>query len=110
MGRAPFTVGTTDRSARVLDRSADRVLFPASEPGGDSPRSPSGTGSVLSNPRRRSQADQAAEKPHEEAEVVLHEIWSRLSLPDRQRFGHCFSVMVLKALGLRPCSTPEVES
>jgi hypothetical protein len=33
-----------------------------------------------------------------------------LSVPDRQRFGHCFSFLVLKALGLRPCSAQEVES
>jgi len=39
----------------------------------------------------------------------LHEIWFQLSLPDRQRFGHRFSGMVLKALGLRPCPTQEDE-
>jgi hypothetical protein len=39
----------------------------------------------------------------------LHEIWFQLALPDRQRFGHRFSGMVLKALGLRPCATQEAD-
>jgi hypothetical protein len=42
--------------------------------------------------------------------VTLHHLWFQLPIPDRQRFGHCFSAMVLKALGLRPASTPEVKS
>jgi hypothetical protein len=41
--------------------------------------------------------------------VTLHQLWFQLSVPDRQRFGHCFSAMVLKALGLLT-STPEVKS
>ena len=36
-------------------------------------------------------------------DVGLQSIWFQLSLPDRQRFGHRFSGMVLKALGLRSC-------
>jgi hypothetical protein len=52
--------------------------------------------------------------PLEEAltgpEEALHEIWFRLSLSDRQRFGHRFSGMVLKALGLRSCSAREDET
>jgi hypothetical protein len=39
----------------------------------------------------------------------LHDIWFQLSPPDRQRFGHRFSGMVLKALGLRPCPAQEDE-
>jgi hypothetical protein len=42
-----------------------------------------------------------------ERELALHAIWFQLSLPDRQRFGHRFSGMVLKALGLRPCPDEE---
>jgi hypothetical protein len=49
--------------------------------------------------------------PHSAAPgIELHEIWFQLSLSDRQRFGHCFSAMVLKALGLRACSTEEDET
>jgi hypothetical protein len=40
----------------------------------------------------------------------LHDIWFQLSLLDRQQFGHRFSGMVLKALGLRPCSAREDET
>jgi hypothetical protein len=43
-------------------------------------------------------------------DVGLHAIWFQLSLPDRQRFGHRFSGMVLKALGLRPCPAEEGET
>jgi hypothetical protein len=45
-----------------------------------------------------------------EREFALHAIWFQLSLPDRQRFGHRFSGMVLKALGLRPCPDEEGET
>jgi hypothetical protein len=47
------------------------------------------------------------ERPQTEPE--LNHIWLELSASDRQRFGHCFSFMVLKALGLRPCRTQEVQ-
>ena len=50
------------------------------------------------------------EGPPAGPDVALHEIWFQLSLPDRQRFGHRFSGMVLKALGLRPCPTEEDET
>jgi hypothetical protein len=41
---------------------------------------------------------------------ALHAIWFQLSLPDRRRFGHRFSGMVLKALGLRTCPDEEGET
>jgi hypothetical protein len=40
----------------------------------------------------------------------LHDIGFPLSLPDRQRFGHRFSGMVLPALGLRPCPAQDDET
>ncbi|HKB38832.1 MAG TPA: hypothetical protein VKD72_20480 [Gemmataceae bacterium] len=40
---------------------------------------------------------------------MLQQVWFQLPGPDRQRFGHCFSSMVLKALGLRPCPIQEVQ-
>jgi len=43
-------------------------------------------------------------------DIGLHAIWFQLSLTDRQRFGHRFSGMVLKALGLRSCPTEEDET
>ncbi len=44
-----------------------------------------------------------------EAEVVLPELWCQLELTERQRFGHCFSSLVLKALGHCAGSAREVE-
>jgi hypothetical protein len=40
----------------------------------------------------------------------LNQIWSELSAPERRRFGHCFSFMVLKALRSRPYPPQEVEA
>jgi hypothetical protein len=42
--------------------------------------------------------------------VTLRQLWFQLPDPERQRFGHCFSAMLLKALGLRPAPTQEVKS
>jgi hypothetical protein len=50
------------------------------------------------------------EKPPAGPDVGLHAIWFLLPLPERQRFGHRFSGMVLKALGLRSCPTEEGET
>lgn len=35
------------------------------------------------------------------SDVVLHALWFQLPESDRQRFGSCFSGMILKALGHR---------
>jgi hypothetical protein len=110
MDLATVALGTADRDPRILDRLADR--WPGSDqvetgdPSGRAPR----VDAVLPGAATGSPADSAEEGPREEQEVVLHDVWSQLSVPDRQRFGHCFSFMVLKALGLRPCSAPEVQS
>jgi hypothetical protein len=50
------------------------------------------------------------EEPPAGTDIGLHAIWFQLSLADRQRFGHRFSGMVLKALGLRSCSNEEGET
>jgi len=41
--------------------------------------------------------------------VTLQQLWFQLPVPERQRFGHCFSAMLLKALGLRSALTQEVK-
>lgn len=110
MGRAAFTIRTTDCCASVLDRFAGSEFFPEKGPGGDSARGPAGIDTVLPGSEPCSVSDLAQERSQAEPEVILHEVWTQLSVPDRQRFGHCFSFMVLKALGLRPCSAKEVES
>ena len=75
-----------------------------------SPRASSNWPGTVTGCGRAARATDASKKHSPEQEVVLHELWFQLSLPDRQCFGHRFSGMVLKALGLRPCPAQEVEA
>jgi hypothetical protein len=109
MGRTAIARGATDRRPGVLDRSG-RALFQERGSTGDPPRGAPGTGSALSRAAERSLQTAPLEEALTESEAALHEIWFQLSLPDRQRFGHRFSGMVLKALGLRSCSAREDET
>src|SRR5262245_55132346 len=108
MGRATSTLGPTDCGAGILDRSGIGLLGSAKDRAGDSSFSSPGADTLLPGSATSSQADLSEKPPAQE--VILHEVWSQLSVHERQRFGHCFSFMLLKALGLRPCSTQEVES
>jgi hypothetical protein len=110
MGRATFTIGATNGSAGLLDRSASRMLVPDSGSGGDSPSSASGIDTALPSSAGWCAEPDLTQEKQAEPEVIFHDIWSQLPVADRQRFDHCFSFMVLKALGLRPCSAQEVES
>jgi hypothetical protein len=110
MGRAAITIGTSDGRPGILDRSGDGAIPFGKGPTGDLALEATGAGSALS---------WAAGEPHKKAtleealtgqEVVLNDLWFQLSLPDRQCFGHRFSGMVLKALGLRRCPGQEVEA
>ena len=42
--------------------------------------------------------------------MTLQQLWFQLLVTERQRFGHCFSAMLLKALGLHPAPTQEVKA
>jgi len=110
MDLATIALGTANGDPRILDRLADRWPGRDQDRTGDPPDRAPRADAVLPGAATCSPADLAEEGPQEEQEVALHEVWSQLSMPDRQRFGHCFSFMVLKALGLRPCSAQEVES
>jgi hypothetical protein len=103
MGRVAVTVGTPDSSASVLDRCTDKVLLQGSQTSGTSSLWPAGAGSLLSKPADQMQARYTAEKSASEQDVTVRQVWYQLAGPERQRFGQCFSVMVLKALGLRSC-------
>jgi hypothetical protein len=100
MGRAATALGTTDRRPSVLDRSGQAIL-PARGSTADPPFGTPGAGSVLSRPAQGPQPALPLEESPAGPDVGLHAIWFQLPLPDRQRFGHRFSGMVLKALGLR---------
>ena len=109
MGRAATAFGTTDRCPGILDRSGRAILQKrgsTSNPSFGSPR----IGPVLSRPAPGPWQTPAVEGALAGRDVALQEIWFQLALPDRQRFGHRFSGMVLKALGLRSCPTEEGET
>lgn len=109
MGRAATAFGTTDRCPGILDRSGRAILQKrgsTSDPSLGSPR----IGPVLSRAAEGTWQTPPLEGPPAGQGEALNDIWFQLSLPDRQRFGHRFSGMVLKALGLRPCATREDET
>jgi hypothetical protein len=110
MGRAAAAPGTSDGCPGILDRSGDGAIHRSNWPTGDPPLGTPGIGPVLPASAREPRQTPAPEEALAGQEVVLNEIWFQLSLPDRQCFGHRFSGMVLKALGLRPCPAQEVEA
>ena len=109
MGRAATALGTAGRCPGILDRSGRAILQERGSTS-DPPRGAPRTGPVLPRAAQGPWQTPPAEGPPAGRDVDLHEIWFRLSLPDRQRFGHRFSGMVLKALGLRSCPTGESET
>ncbi len=109
MGRAATAFGTTDRCPSFLDRSG-RPILKERESTADPPLGAPRTGPVLSRPARGRSPTPPVEGALARRDVALDEIWFQLSLPDRERFGHRFSAMVLKALGFRSCSTEESET
>src|SRR5256885_17147304 len=110
MDRAAVTLGTTDSDTSVLDRSALGVPDHAKDRTGDSSLGPPRADAVLPGSAIGLTAPFSAEGASPQQEVVPHDVWAQLPVLDRQRFGHRFSFMVLKALGLRPCPAKEVQS
>jgi hypothetical protein len=105
MDRVAITDWTKDGSAGIVDGPANQSL-PADRGATGTPAVRSaGIEPVLPGPTEKS-----AEAPLAETDVTLQHLWFELPVPDRQRFGHCFSCMVLKALGLRPCPSQEVRA
>ena len=92
-----------------MDRLASGFVSPDESPAGNSSLSAARTGSILQHAALGDEARSRESAAIVEAEVVPPELWSQLSLPERQRFGHRFSFMVLKALGLRQCPSQETE-
>jgi hypothetical protein len=110
MGRASITLGTSDGRPVIVDRSAGGTIRRAQEPTRDSAIGALGTGLLLPEAAGEPWQTQTFEEMLEGQEVVLNEVWSQLSACDRQCFGHRFSGMALKALGLRPCPIKEVDA
>jgi hypothetical protein len=109
MGRAATALGTTGRRPGILDRSG-RAILPERGSTPDPPRGAPGAGPVLSRAAQGPWQPPPVEGALAGRDVALHEIWFQLSMPDRQRFGHRFSGMILKALGLRSSPTREDET
>ena len=108
MGRVAIALGTTDGRPGILDRSGRTVFQEGGSTGAPPHRTP-GAGSVLSRSAEGPQPTASFQEALAPSDVDLHAIWFQLAPPDRQRFGHRFSGMVLKALGLRSCSLKEDE-
>ncbi len=100
MGRASVIDGATDRDAGVVDRSAAECLSFESRTGGVAAGGPVGVEPVFGRVAEQAASDKI-QAPEQELGVVSAQVWFQLSAPERQRFGHCFSLMVLKALGRR---------
>jgi hypothetical protein len=109
MGRTAIAIGTKVGGPCVMDRLASRFFSADEETTGDSAVSPARTGLLLQHATLGNETCSPENASDAEAEIIPPALWSQLSLPERQRFGHRFSFMVLKALGLRPCASQEVE-
>ena len=110
MGRTPVIDGATDRDGGIVDRSADECVTFETRTSGAASLSPSGNEPVSAGPAKKAIPKDEVQASDQESEVNPSHIWFQLSGPDRQRFGHCFSLMVLKALGLRSSQFTEEQS
>ena len=110
MGRTAVAIGTPDRRPRVMDRLVSGLLFTDEEPDGDSADGTARIRALLPGATSSEAAGICKNEAAGEADVILARLWFELSLPERERFGHCFSSLVLKALGLRVCPRQEMET
>ena len=101
MGRVAVAIGMSESGAGFMDRSTGEVLFTAKDGSETSSLGTSGAGSLLPEPDDPRQRPRTEEEAGTEADVTALPIWHQLAEPERQRFGQYFSIMVLKALGLR---------
>ncbi len=102
MDRVAISVRTPDGDSGFLDRPVDRRFTTSNGPG-DSSTGPDRTQSTLPEPEAPPNEFQEATKSQDSftKDITQQQIWFQLSESERQRFGQCFSLMVLKALGLR---------
>src|SRR6516165_10187537 len=110
MGRPATSRRTTHCGAGGVDRSAGGGFGTDHGPSGTAPLGPARTGPVLPTPAPAPHEAPPPQAPEVGQELTLQQLWFQLPVPERQRFGHCFSAMLLKALGLRPAGTQEVKA
>jgi hypothetical protein len=107
MGRTSVTLRATDRDAGTVDRSAQKCFPLDPGPCGITALGSVGIEPVCPGTSEPSSLNSKIQASVQEAAVAPQHIWFELSGPERQRFGHCFSLMVLKVLGLRASSFME---
>jgi len=108
MGRTAVIDRATDRDAGIVDRFAEKCV--PFGPGTSGVASLGTTGIESSSAGAAKSAvvqsdieasEQACGECAEGPEGLTPPIWFQLSGPERQRFGQCFSLIVLKALELQ---------
>jgi hypothetical protein len=109
MGRTATSLGASHGRPCFLDRSAPRVLFAASAHPGGAPLGSTRTCPLLPEPTTAPSASPSEATPSLQTSLELQEIWYKLSLPERCRFGRCFSGLVLKILGQQAARLREVK-
>lgn len=109
MGRVAIALENSNHGSGKLDRFADELFFPDGGSAGDSAARSSGACPVLPD-FTPSQAHVQGQEAFVDEEKQLQQVWFQLSRTEQRRFGHCFSLMILKALDLRLCENREVAS
>lgn len=108
MGRTAVIDRATDRDAGIVDRSAEECVSFQSGTSGVAPFGSAGIESASACFAAQAVTTYESQTSAQEGPgIVSSQVWFQLSGPERQRFGHCFSLMVLKALGRR--SSPFTE-
>ena len=110
MGRTAVIDRATDRDAGIVDRSAEECVSFESGTSGVAPLGSAGIESASAHIADQAVATDEIQTSAQEPAVVSSQVWFQLSGPERQRFGHCFSLMVLKALGRRSGPFTEEQS
>lgn len=110
MGRIAVIDRATDRDAGIVDRFAEKCVSVGPGSSGAASLGAAGVESSSAGPAKpaivqneilQNEIEASEQSCGEGTEGLTPPIWFQLSEPERQRFGQCFSLIVLKALGLR---------
>ena len=110
MGRTAVIDRATDRDAGIVDRSAEECVSFKPRTSGVAPLGSAGVESASARIADQAITTDESQTSAQGPAVVSPQVWFQLSGPERQRFGHCFSLMVLKALGRRSGPFTEEQS
>jgi Ca2+-binding RTX toxin-like protein len=101
MGRTTVIDGGTDCDASIVDRSAEDCVSIEPGTGGAAAVGDSGNESVSAGSEKQAVYEGEGQASDHKADLNPAHSWFQLPGPERRRFGQCFSLMVLKALGRR---------